>query len=171
MQREFKTIPGTEELAEVERDLRFHPSPVRDPAVLTEAQVEQFNRDGNGRGYTVEFAASDETIPVLADEQALSHALWNLLDNAVKYSPDCKTVWVTLTRRGDTAALAVRDQGFGIPHREQADIFGKFARGAEAKRRNIAGTGIGLAMVEHIITAHGGRVRVESQTGAGSSTC
>ena len=103
------------------------------------------------------------------DAQALTNALWNLLDNAVKYSPDCRTVWVTVDRSGDTAAVRVRDRGIGVPAAEQREIFTKFVRGAEARRHNIAGTGIGLAMVQHIMKAHSGRVSVESQPGVGST--
>ena len=114
-------------------------------------------------------SAGGEQMRVVADDQALTNALWNLLDNAVKYSPDCKTVSVTLRRDTATAVVEVRDRGLGIPAVEQDDIFGKFVRGTEAKRQNIAGTGIGLAMVQHIVKAHGGRVRVESQPGSGST--
>jgi signal transduction histidine kinase len=136
---------------------------------LARSIVEQFNHEVSGRGYTVELATADEPIVVLSDQQALTNALWNLLDNAVKYSPDCRTVWVTLARRKDTAELSVRDHGLGIPRGERREIFGKFVRGAEAKRQNIAGTGIGLAMVQYTVKAHGGHVRVESQVGSGST--
>jgi len=131
--------------------------------------VDQFNSEVAGRGYTVALSAGGEQMRVVADDQALTNALWNLLDNAVKYSPDCKTVSVTLRRDTATAVVEVRDRGLGIPAVEQDDIFGKFVRGTEAKRQNIAGTGIGLAMVQHIVKAHGGRVRVESQPGSGST--
>ena len=94
--------------------------------------------------------------------------MWNLLDNAVKYSPACRTVWVTVIGTA-TARGHVRDRGLGVPAAERRDIFQKFVRGAEAKRQNIAGTGIGLAMVQHIMTAHGGGVRVESEPGHGST--
>lgn len=131
--------------------------------------VDRFNREVSARGYTVELTAGDESIPIVADAQALTNALWNLLDNAVKYSPACRTIEVVVERRGNGASLRVRDRGLGIPAAEQREIFGKFVRGAEAKRQNIAGTGIGLAMVQHIVKAHGGRVRVESQPGSGST--
>ena len=132
--------------------------------------VDQFSREVGDRGYSVEFTAAGETpIPVVADAQALTNALWNLLDNAVKYSPACRTIEVVVERRGNEAAVHVRDRGLGIPAAEQRQIFRKFVRGAEAKRQNIAGTGIGLAMVEHIMKAHGGRVRVESQPESGST--
>jgi signal transduction histidine kinase len=140
-----------------------------DLASWARSVVTQFNREVSARGYTVEFTAGDEPIPVSADAQALTNALWNLLDNAVKYSPASRTVEVVVERRGNDAAVHVRDRGLGISAAEQREIFGKFVRGAEAKRQNIAGTGIGLAMVQHIVKAHGGRVRVESQPESGST--
>jgi signal transduction histidine kinase len=94
--------------------------------------------------------------------------VWNLLDNAVKYSPDCRTVWVDLEHVGNNIIVAVRDRGLGIPAKEQRAIFEKFVRGAESKARRIKGTGIGLALVRRIVQAHGGEIRVSSQPGDGS---
>jgi signal transduction histidine kinase len=91
-----------------------------------------------------------------------------LLDNAVKYSPECHTVWVTLDHHADRISIVVRDQGLGIPVREQREIFDRFVRGADPKALRIKGTGIGLAMVRQIVQAHGGEVRLESEPGHGS---
>ena len=74
-----------------------------------------------------------------------------------------------MTRQGTCIAIRVRDQGLGIPRGEHTEIFRKFVRGAAAKAENIKGTGIGLAMVDHIVKAHGGEVRLQSEPGAGSA--
>ena len=66
-------------------------------------------------------------------------------------------------------AIYVRDEGTGIPGGEQAQIFNKFYRGSEAKARGVKGTGLGLAMVRHIVEGHGGEIRVESEPGRGST--
>ena len=95
--------------------------------------------------------------------------MWNLLDNAVKYSVECRTVWVDLGRDQQRLAIRVRDRGLGIPASEQKKIFRKFVRGAVAKAENIKGTGIGLAMVQHIVKAHGGEIRLASTPGQGST--
>jgi signal transduction histidine kinase len=109
--------------------------------------------------------------PVLVpgDEELLRSAVENLLDNAVKYSPGAQAVEVDVRRDEDEVVVAVRDHGLGIPADEQAALFTKFHRGAEARTRGIRGTGLGLAMVDHIVRAHHGRVDVESQPGRGST--
>ena len=104
-----------------------------------------------------------------ADPDAVARALWNLLDNAVKYSGAGRRVFVTVGRQNGSLAITVRDEGLGIPRDEQAEIFNKFVRGAASRAHGIKGTGIGLAMVRHIVEAHGGRIHLESVPGEGST--
>jgi len=106
---------------------------------------------------------------VRADQEALSRALWNLLDNAVKYSPHCRTIWVETACEDGQVAIQVRDQGLGIAPHEREQIFKKFVRAASAETAGARGTGLGLAMVQHIVSAHGGEVRVSSQPSGGST--
>lgn len=140
-----------------------------DPALLVTGLVGEFQKEMAPGGYDVELSIAKATPAVEADPDALTHAVWNLLDNAVKYSPDHRTVWVDVGRQGEQVAIAVRDQGLGIPPAEHEAIFRKFVRGAASRVNGIKGTGIGLAMVEHIVQAHGGTVRLESAPGAGST--
>jgi signal transduction histidine kinase len=77
-------------------------------------------------------------------------------------------VWVDLERDHNRISIGVRDRGLGIPVNEQRDVFEKFVRGADSKARRIKGTGIGLAMVRHIVQAHGGEILLVSQPGEGS---
>jgi signal transduction histidine kinase len=106
---------------------------------------------------------------IRADQEALSRAIRNLMDNAVKYSPDCHTVWIQASCTENRVAVCVRDQGLGIARSEQDRIFEKFYRAADAKRSGARGTGLGLTMVRHVVTAHGGTLQVNSQLGAGST--
>jgi two-component system phosphate regulon sensor histidine kinase PhoR len=132
--------------------------------------VAEFQQEAGPRGVGVHCAVdSGDPMLVCADRSALTHALWNLLDNAVKYSPDVRAVSVTVGRHTAGIAIAVRDEGLGIPARERKDIFRRFVRGAEATRLGIKGTGLGLAIVSRIVSAHGGTVELESEEGAGST--
>jgi signal transduction histidine kinase len=131
--------------------------------------VHQFATDRAARGHEVRLEMPAAPGVIAADPDALTNALWNLLDNAVKYSPGSPIVWVDVAVEGSMLAIRVRDRGLGIPAAEQREIFGKFVRGATARAGNIDGTGIGLAMVTHIASAHRGSVSVESEPGAGST--
>jgi two-component system phosphate regulon sensor histidine kinase PhoR len=132
--------------------------------------IAEFADEVRSRGYQVELqwsGASDAVIS--ADEAALGRALWNLLDNAVKYSPECKTIWVLGSVAGASLRISVRDRGIGIAAPEQRAIFTKFVRGSLPAGYTIKGTGLGLALVEQIVQAHGGHVAVESAPGEGST--
>jgi len=110
-----------------------------------------------------------DRLPVMADASALSLALWNLLDNAVKYSPGRAPVSLRTRRDAARARISVVDRGVGIAPAEQRRIFEKFSRGAEARRMGVTGAGIGLAIVKHIVDAHQGRIDVESRVDQGST--
>jgi signal transduction histidine kinase len=138
-----------------------------DAAELVRSVAGEFERQAEG--CKVEVSAVSNPCVVRADREALSVALWNLLDNGLKYSPECRTVWIDVERDGREAAIAVRDRGIGIPRDEQHRIFQKFVRGSGATDAGVKGAGIGLSMVRDIIQAQGGRVRVESTMGRGST--
>lgn len=140
-----------------------------DAAALARSVVAEFQEEVAERGYRVELSENGSGPRVRADPEALRRALWNLLDNAVKYSPECQTVWIEVAREGRRLAIRVRDRGLGISAREQKEIFKKFVRGAASETISMKGTGIGLAMVRHIAASHGGEIRVESEPGRGST--
>jgi signal transduction histidine kinase len=140
-----------------------------DAAALVRAVAEEFAQEVRDHGYEVEIQVEKSLPSIRADREALNRAIWNLLDNAVKYSPDCKTVEIQASYTGDRVAIHVRDHGLGIARNEQQRIFEKFFRASSAKATGVRGTGLGLAMVRHIVSAHGGRLHVESQSGAGST--
>ena len=110
-----------------------------------------------------------ESVRIRADREALALALRNLVDNAVKYSPDPSPVRVSIAPRGAFVGIAVEDQGIGIPKDEQRTIFRKFARGAAARAMNVKGTGIGLTMADQIVKDHGGRLELVSEPGRGTT--
>ena len=136
---------------------------------LVRELVSEFQENVRPKGYRVELSVEMGSASVRADREALSRAVWNLLDNAVKYSPGSDTIWVALALEADSAVIRVRDRGLGIALHEQKEIFQKFVRGSNARTEQIKGTGIGLAMVQHIVEAHHGEVRVESHPNQGST--
>lgn len=108
----------------------------------------------------------DETIS--GDLELMEYAFYNLLTNAVKYSPPNTQVTVLATRQGGSMVVSVKDQGIGIDPRDVRKIFRKFYRTPKAEQSGEAGTGIGLSIVEQIVARHGGRIDVESRPGEGS---
>jgi two-component system phosphate regulon sensor histidine kinase PhoR len=105
----------------------------------------------------------------MADPEAVELAVANLLSNAMKYSGESRRIEVAVARQGRSAAVRVTDHGVGIPWRYHRKIFRKFYRvegqGGDAPR----GCGLGLAIVDHVMRAHRGRVVVESEPGRGST--
>jgi len=136
---------------------------------LVRAAGADFSEEAAASGFRVETNLGSGPATVQADEEALRRAVRNLLENAIKYSPECRTVWVDGAVSDHQVSISVRDHGMGIDLREQREIFQKFVRGNAAKKAGIKGTGIGLSMVHQIIEALGGEIRLESRVGAGST--
>jgi signal transduction histidine kinase len=130
--------------------------------------VQDFRQEVEGAGYRVGFNGDGKAL-IDVDSEAFARAIWNLLDNAVKYSPDRRTVEAAVERRGADVRIAIQDHGIGIPTGDRSLIFSKFKRGEQARKRGIKGTGIGLAIVDEIVKAHRGRVEVESELDRGST--
>jgi two-component system phosphate regulon sensor histidine kinase PhoR len=124
-------------------------------------------RDQAGRaGVTIEVRA--EPVRVQGSAEDLTLLVRNLLDNAVRYSPDGGRVEVDVDSRDGEALLSVRDTGIGIPSRDLPRIFERFYRVDRARSRETGGTGLGLAIAKHVAELHGGRIEVESELGRGS---
>ena len=106
---------------------------------------------------------------VLADEDALTQVFGNLIENAVKYGGSGKRVNVGARDRDGSVEFFVQDFGPGIPSEHLPRIFERFYRVDKARSRDSGGTGLGLAIAKHIVLAHGGTIRVESELGAGAT--
>jgi two-component system phosphate regulon sensor histidine kinase PhoR len=112
----------------------------------------------------------DEIGPwVLADEEAIRQILDNLIDNALKYTPDGGRVRVSARVLGNQVVLDVSDTGIGIPRDDLPRVFERFYRVDKARSRALGGTGLGLAIVKHLAQSLGGRIAVESRVGVGST--
>ncbi|MEE8378303.1 MAG: HAMP domain-containing sensor histidine kinase, partial [Candidatus Aminicenantaceae bacterium] len=139
-----------------------------DVGQMVKTVVDEFKLETGSDGFEIECVISDEGPVVNGDRDALALALWNILDNALKYSGERKEIHVEV-EEGDLVSIRVRDQGFGIPSSEISRIFRKFVRGSNANVHGIKGTGIGLAVVKHIVDAHEGKISIESKIGQGST--
>ena len=113
---------------------------------------------------------TDPDLPSLyGDEDALVSVLLNLLENAYKFTPSEKHISLRAYRDGASLIFAVKDNGIGIPPREQKRIFRKFYQVDQRLARETGGVGLGLSIVDYIVRAHGGAVHVQSRAGAGST--
>ena len=117
-------------------------------------------------GFTVERTLVESAPTVRFDLAALSQALVNLLDNAVKYSGQSRAIDVRLEARNGSVTFEVEDHGVGIAAAEQEKIFERFYRVSNGSGKG--GYGLGLFLVRHIMDAHGGRAEVDSEPGRGS---
>jgi signal transduction histidine kinase len=140
---------------------------------LVRATLAEFSEQADSQGFRMEAdlrtAEGCSEAPIQVDEEAFRRAFRNLLDNAMKYSPVCRTVWVDGEVQDHKVLISVRDKGMGIDAEEEQAIFQKFVRGHAAKKAGIKGTGIGLAMVQQISEAMGGEIRLQSEVNVGST--
>jgi len=118
---------------------------------------------------SIRFICESDDTTILGDKRRLRQSIDNLLGNAAKYSAVDTPIVVTLHGNASSLTLDVSDRGIGIPHDELAKVFDRFARGSNARREKIAGTGLGLFLVRTFVERHGGNISVRSEPGVGST--
>ncbi len=148
------------------REFRFAPTDL--PSVAREV-LDSFRTRLEEQGFRTEVSLPAGLPPVRADASALGQCLLNLLDNAIKYSRERKEVRIAAEPRGGWVALTVADRGVGIPLQHHRRIFEQFVRLDHGLVHEVKGAGLGLALVDHIVRAHGGRIEVRSVPGEGSA--
>jgi two-component system sensor histidine kinase SenX3 len=141
---------------------------VRLSAVVSEA-VDRIRPAAELQDVRIDVADVSPELEMLGDRRQLTSALFNLLENAVKYSDCGSVVEVRAAGDGNEAALVVQDHGIGIPAKDLQRIFERFYRVDQARSRQTGGTGLGLAIVRHVARNHGGDVTVSSREGEGST--
>ena len=160
----------TEDLLDVSR-LRTGRLPLRaesfDLAAFARRVAEHYREIGPGHRVVLDLAT--DLPPVRADPGRLEQVLVNLLDNAVKYSPEGGEVRLIVEPEGTGVVLRVRDTGIGLPPESAEAIFEPFARAPNAAERHIPGLGLGLHIAREIAARHGGQIRAES-AGVGQGT-
>jgi two-component sensor histidine kinase/tetratricopeptide (TPR) repeat protein len=140
-----------------------------DVAQFVTQQIENFRKVEIQKGAKIHAQIPKDIPHLFVDRDALSQAIINLIDNATKFSPDKKEIFVNLKSDTEKVIVEVKDQGAGIPQDEINKIFDKFYQGKSTLRLSVTGTGLGLTLVRHIVEAHGGRISVESKIGQGST--
>ena len=121
-------------------------------------------------GFVVTLSAPDDPLPpVTIDPEAVTQAITNLLDNAIKYSDASREIRVRAWHEDGSVFVSVTDYGLGIPRDELKKIFDRFHRVSTGLVHNVKGSGLGLSLVKHIVEAHGGSVTVASEIGRGST--
>jgi signal transduction histidine kinase len=149
------------DFSKIEKGKRiYHPEPASLYEVV-ESAARTMEYPLKQQGFQLDISMEEGLPLAQVDRDAMEQALLNLLHNAVKYSGDSK--------KSGRALIQVVDQGIGIPPQEKEKIFEKFYRAASPQNERIPGTGIGLALVSHIVDAHGGRLELESEPGEGST--
>ena len=170
---------GTQRLARVIEDLLLlakvgdphHPViavPVDLHHVVDEV-VELSSVAADRKGIIVSVQAPAGPLVTLGDADELDRLCANLVSNAIKYTPDGRTVTIELTRDGDEVVLCCSDEGIGISAEDQEQLFEEFFRSTNPAAVALPGTGLGLAIVKRIVERHDGRIEVESELGKGST--
>ena len=134
---------------------------------LAEQVVGDFR--GQSRNHEIVLHPSRDQAVSLGDRSRLEQVLVNLLENAIKYSPQGGQVLVKVERAGAEARVSVTDQGIGVPAQDAPRLFQRFFRAANVNTRNYGGLGIGLYVSHEIVERHGGRFEVKSEPGIGST--
>ncbi len=147
-------------------------SPVREPVsvrLVVSQAVDRMRPAAEQRSVTITAGDLPRRLRIVGDRRQLVSAVFNLLENAVKYSEPATTVDVRLRSMGEWMEIDVVDRGIGIPERDLERIFERFYRVDRGRGRDTGGTGLGLAIVRHVAGSHGGEVRVVSREGDGST--
>lgn len=166
--RVARTIDDLLELSRIEADLEMLQDALSVASLITEAHDRV--RSGEERhNIVVDEGPVPPQLSVVGDRRQLVSAIYNLLDNALKYSHPGSSVKVDAHREGPWIEVNVTDHGIGIPRRDLERVFERFYRVDRARSRETGGTGLGLAIVRHIAVNHGGEVHVDSREGEGST--
>jgi signal transduction histidine kinase len=157
------------DFSRIEAGLRRYKSESADLPALTQRVLDSLESQFRQNQFTVVTKVAPNVPPVLVDPESAEQAIENLLSNAMKYSPDNRSIIVEVGSVDGFGSVRVIDRGIGIPPRLQRKIFRKFYRVESDAGSGPQGCGLGLAIVDHIMRAQGGFVRVDSEPGQGSA--
>ena len=167
-QRLDRLIANVLDFSKIEKGRRIYRFEKTSLEEVLESAIRVMDYPLRQKGFQLKLTLRADIPEINADPDALLQAVLNLLDNAVKYSGDAREIELSLERSELNAIIRIRDGGIGIPASEHQRIFEKFHRVPDPKNEGVVGAGLGLALAEHIVKAHGGRIEVESRPGEGS---
>ncbi len=148
------------------KEYRMRPT---DLSLIVHQVIDMYHYNFEQRGFVINEDIDIDLPDVDADTEAITQAIVNLLDNAMKYSPDDKYIGIFLKQKEGFLILSISDHGIGIPESERKKIFQKFYRVGDSLVHNTKGSGLGLSLVEHIMRVHNGKVVLDSTVGQGST--
>lgn len=157
------------QMARIDKDqlsLKKEALPVKE---LVHGAVERIQASAGSQITSLQIEACPESTQVMGDHLHLTNALYNLLDNAVKYSKDKAHITLRCKEAEGWIAISVTDQGIGIPEDQQKKIFRQFYRVPTGNLHDVKGFGLGLSYIRKLVRAHGGHISLHSQPGAGST--
>jgi two-component system phosphate regulon sensor histidine kinase PhoR len=163
-----KLISDLLQLSEIESEefeLKTEPFSVKE---TIEEVADSLRRSASEKQQTLTVELDSEDLKAVGDRYRITQALTNLLDNAIKYTPEKGKVKIEAREKNGIVEMAVSDDGAGIPQKDLPRIFERFYTADKGRSRELGGTGLGLSIVRHIIEAHEGKVQVESEPGKGS---
>ena len=146
--------------------LEIRREPIRWPAFVRDV-VQRHHTAVSDRRFHLNVAA--DAVTINGDRDRLEQVLGNLLENAVKYSPDGSDITVEVEEKGDSVVTSICDRGIGIPTDELGQVFERFHRGRQVSSTNYGGLGLGLYITKQIVERHGGTIWVESREGQGTT--
>ena len=140
-----------------------------DIGLLIAQIIKNFTRDSSQKRTRIQSFIQSDIPPVSIDRDTMTQAFINLIDNAVKFSIGGRDIKIIAEGKANHVVVKFKDQGIGIHPDETNKIFNKFYQGRNTPKQASTGTGLGLALVKHIVEDHGGKIFVESQIGKGST--
>lgn len=167
-ERLSRLVENILDFSKIEAEMKEYRFEETDIAELAKDVASRFQRQISGKKFLLEIEIPEQMPKVLADKEAISRALFNVLDNALKFRGQSQRAYLRAWSNAQSVFLEVEDEGIGISKEEQKKVFEKFYRSDEAHKINIKGSGIGLTLAAHIIKAHGGEVLLESDAGKGT---
>jgi two-component system phosphate regulon sensor histidine kinase PhoR len=156
-------------LARIESEAQAFDVRVVDLGRISAACAEGLAESAAAKAITLRFEPAPGPTPITADAEAIATIVRNLIDNAIKYTPERGSVTVRVPIDGRVAAVEVRDSGLGIPRKDLPRVFERFYRVDKARSKAVGGTGLGLSIVKHLTQTFGGSIHVDSRVGVGST--